>query len=187
MLGNGLRAYEAGAYGGWGGRQESQRQPDVFSSPAGDTSQQAMVARISARADRLKNRASDYPDFFPAAQRDFAARLQWSVTPKYSGANHAPVVKIEGPLNIVASPGQTIRLNGAVSDADKDVVSVHWFQLQVGTYPGKISIMNVNSAQAKALIPKDAVSGQTIHVILEATDNGSPALTSYQRIIITVK
>jgi len=36
-------------------------------------------------------------------------------------------------------------------------------------------------------IPKDAVAGQTIHMILEATDNGTPTLTSYQRVIITVR
>jgi hypothetical protein len=57
----------------------------------------------------------------------------------------------------------------------------------VGTYPGKISLPNTNAAQVKVLIPKDAVSGQTIHVILEVTDNGSPSLTAYQRVIITVR
>jgi len=57
----------------------------------------------------------------------------------------------------------------------------------VGTYPGKVNIANATAAQAKVLIPKDAATGQTIHVILEVTDTGSPALTSYQRVIITVK
>jgi folate-dependent phosphoribosylglycinamide formyltransferase PurN len=78
-------------------------------------------------------------------------------------------------------------LNGVVSDPDKDKVAIKWWQFQVGTYPGKITIATPNAAQTKVLIPKDAVSGQTIHVILEATDNGSPPLTAYQRVIITVK
>ncbi len=34
---------------------------------------------------------------------------------------------------------------------------------------------------------KDAVTGQTIHIILEATNTDSPALTRYQRVIVTVK
>jgi len=187
MLGNGLRAYEAGSFGGWGGRELTEKQPNAFSMPAGDTSQKAMVAALSSAADRSNKSANGFPDFFPAAQRDFAARLKWSVTPKYADANHPPVAEIEGPLNVLAWPGETIRLNGAVSDPDKDNIAIKWWQFQVGTYPGTISISNANTARAKVLIPKDAVSGQTIHVVLEATDNGSPSLTAYQRVIITVK
>ncbi|MDO3625543.1 DUF1593 domain-containing protein [Mucilaginibacter sp. BT774] len=187
MLGNGLRAYENGSYGGWGGRAINDPKYNPFSTPATDTSQQAMAATLSSMTEQLNKSANGYPDFFPAAQRDFAVRLKWSVTPAFSGANHPPVVKIEGPLNILASPGETIKLNGAVSDPDKDKVVVKWWQFQVGTYPGKITISNSDSQQLKFLIPKDAVSGQTIHVILEATDNGSPSLTAYQRVIIIVK
>ncbi len=36
------------------------------------------------------------------------------------------------------------------------------------------------------IVPYDAADGQTIHVIIEATDNGTPALTSYQRVVLTV-
>ena len=187
ILGNGLRAYENGSYGGWGGRVIGNREMNVFSTPADDTSQQAMAAAMGSMTARLNKVAAGYPDFFPAAQRDFAARLKWSVTPRFADANHAPVVQIEGPLNVLASPGETIRLNGAVSDPDKDKVSVKWWQFQVGTYPGKISIVAPDASQTKIFIPKDAVSGQTIHVILEATDNGSPSLTAYQRVIITIK
>jgi hypothetical protein len=183
MLGNGLRAYEEGSYGGWGGRQISMQQVNPFSLPANDTSQQAMVSALSS----LNKSANEFPDFFPAAQQDFAARLKWSVTPKYSEANHEPIVKIEGPLNVLASPGETIRLNGNVSDPDRNKVSIKWWQFQVGSYLNKVEIANANTANAKVLIPKDAVAGQTIHVILEATDNGSPSLTRYQRVIITVR
>jgi folate-dependent phosphoribosylglycinamide formyltransferase PurN len=78
-------------------------------------------------------------------------------------------------------------LNGNVSDPDGNSVSIKWWQFYVGTYPGTVDISNANSAKAKVTIPKDAVAGQTIHVIIEATDNGTPALTGYQRIIITVR
>jgi len=183
MLANGLRAYEAGTYGGWGGRELIQKQANAFSLSTTDTSQQAMVTALSS----VNKNTNTYPDFFPAAQQDFAARLKWSVTPKYSGANHAPVVKIEGPLNVLASPGETIKLNGAFADPDGDKVAIKWWQFQVGTYTGKINISNADSAQVKVVIPKDAVPGQTIHVIVEATDNGSSSLTAYQRIIITIK
>ncbi len=164
MLGNGLRAYEKGTYGGWGGRQMSDKE-------------------VASGSDSSR---SSYPDFFPAAQRDFAARIKWSVTPKFADANHAARITVEGPLNILASPGETIRLNANVTDPDGNIVTVKWWQFRVGTYPGKVEISNKNSLQAKVPIPENAVPGQTIHVVVEATDNGSPAMTSYQRIIITV-
>jgi hypothetical protein len=35
-------------------------------------------------------------------------------------------------------------------------------------------------------VPADAAAGQTIHLILEVADDGSPRLKHYQRVIITV-
>jgi hypothetical protein len=186
MLGNGLRAYESGSYGGWGGwEMKNEEMQNVFSMS--DTSQQAMASAISAASRQTGKSINSFPDFFPAAQRDFAARLKWSVTPKYSDANHAPEVRIEGPLNILASPGEMIKLNGSVSDPDGNKVSLKWWQFQVGTYAGKVDISVEDASRVKVHIPKDAVPGQTIHLILEATDNGSPSLISYQRVIIKVR
>jgi hypothetical protein len=183
MLGNGLRAYEKSYYGGWGGRQLISSPAENVFAPMSDTSQQAMVSALSSM-NNPKN-ANAYPDFFPAAQRDLAARLQWSVTSKYRDANHAPIIKIEGPLNVIASAGQKIRLNGTVSDPDKNLVSVKWWQFYTESYQNKVIISNPGDLKTEVLIPKDA--SQTIHLILEATDNGTPALTSYQRIIIKVR
>lgn len=183
MLGNGLRAYEKDTYGGWGGTGFIDPKAKNIFFQNSDTSSRAMAASLAAPKDRNNT----YPDFFPAAQRDFAARLKWSVTPIYTKANHEPVAKIEGPLNVGAAAGETIRLNGAVSDPDGNPVSVSWWQFQQGTYPGKASILNPEARQTQIGVPKDAVSGQTIHIIFQATDNGTPSLTSYQRVIITVR
>jgi hypothetical protein len=87
----------------------------------------------------------------------------------------------------LASAGEKIRINGNVSDPDGNTVSIKWWQLHVGSYPNKVVISNPDSAQVKVTIPNDAMGGQTIHLIFEATDNGTPSLTCYQRIIITVK
>lgn len=180
MLANGLRAFEDPSYGGWGGRGT---QSQSFLINISDTSQQSMVTALT-----YINRNQDaYPDFFPAAQNDFAARLKWSVTPAYSDANHEPVVKIEGPTHIMASAGETIRLNGKVCDPDNDKTSVKWWQFRAGTFPGEVLIANTNAEQCRVTIPKDAAAGQTIHLILEATDNGTPALTRYQRVVVTVR
>ena len=36
-------------------------------------------------------------------------------------------------------------------------------------------------------VPNDAQPGETIHVILEATDDGTPPLTRYQRLIVRIQ
>jgi len=182
MPGNGLRAYEDASFGGWGGRGMNEGQ--TFSYSLSDTSQQAMASALS---QVNKGAKSSFPEFFPAAENDFAARLKWSVTPRFADANHEPVVSIEGPLNILASPGEKIRLNGKVTDPDGNAVSIKWWQFPVvGSYTGKVEIINPTQTQARIVIPKEA-AGQTIHIVLEATDNGTPALTRYQRVVITVK
>ena len=39
---------------------------------------------------------------------------------------------------------------------------------------------------ANSVVPPAAVPGQTIHMILEVVDSGSPALARYQRVVVTV-
>jgi hypothetical protein len=126
--------------------------------------------------------------FFAAAQHDFAARLKWSVTPTVRSANHEPVVTINGPLARTVRAGQTIDLRGAVTDPDRDSVTVRWWHYQdAGTYPGEIAMPKATSLDTTFQVPTDAQPGQTIHVILEATDGGTPSLTRYQRVVLTVQ
>lgn len=125
--------------------------------------------------------------FFAAAENDLAARMLWSVTPNYKDANHPPVVMIKGTRDISASPGSTVQLQAEVSDPDHNAVSVQWWQYHdAGTYPGDITLSNPTNLTTTFRVPDDATSGQSIHVILEGTDNGTPALTRYQRVIITI-
>ncbi len=119
-------------------------------------------------------------------KKQSAACLKWSITPRFADANHGPKVTIEGPLNVSAHPDETIRLEAKVSDPDGDAVRVKWWRYRVGRYPGEVAIATPAASATKLHIPVDAAPGQTIHMILEATDSGTPALTRYQRIIITV-
>ncbi len=188
MLGNGLNAYEAAHYGGWGGVGDFKKNvADIFAMPS-DTSADAMAKRISASNDATKSiDVIAKPNFFPSAQNDFANRLKWATTAKYKDANHEPIVNIENAQNVLAIAGQKIRLNGLATDPDGDTVNVKWWQYDVGTYKGKVEITNANQAKAELTIPKDVVEGQTIHLIFEANDNGSPSLNRYKRMIITIK
>jgi hypothetical protein len=89
-------------------------------------------------------------------------------------------------LNVAAKPGERVTLKGLVTDPDRNDVTVRWWQFRTGTYPGEVVIEDPESAKVSMLVPTDAKPGETIHVILEATDNGSPQLTRYQRVIVTV-
>jgi len=210
----GLRAYENPQWGGWGGHMIpgvfpfpsfSRTPPPILpadtsgvarglapagsdagkgSAPKGGSviSMNLQLPPVPARTAALTAR------FFAAAQNDFAARMQWSVTPKFSDANHPPKVSIKEPLDISAHPGSTVYLQGEVSDPDHDTATVRWWQYNdAGTYPGDITFSDPTALTTTFHVPEDARLGQTIHVILEATDNGTPPLTRYQRVVVTVQ
>ncbi|PHN02725.1 DUF1593 domain-containing protein [Flavilitoribacter nigricans] len=186
MLGNGLRAYERGTYGGWGGRVVPNRQNANAFSMSNGSSAEEMAASMGAGNGRQDQAERPDPNFFPQAQRDFANRLHWSVTDDYAAANHEPVVTVQGPLQLLAAPGQKIPLFGAASDPDGDELSLRWWQFHTGSYLGEVTISNPDETRAEVSIPEDAVAGQTIHLIFEAADKGEPSLTRYRRVIITV-
>ena len=126
--------------------------------------------------------------FFAAAQNDFAARLKWAVTPKFGDANHPPKVRIKGFLDVSARAGSAVMLQGEVSDPDRNAVTVKWWQYNdAGTYPGDITFSAPTALTTTFRVPDDAKPGQTINIVLEATDDGTPHLTRYQRIVVTVQ
>jgi hypothetical protein len=61
-----------------------------------------------------------------------------------------------------------------------------WHWKDVGTYPGQVTVASPTALTTSVQLPADATAGQAIHVILEATDDGAPRLTRYERVIITV-
>jgi hypothetical protein len=130
---------------------------------------------------------SPQPNFVPAAQNDFAARMKWSVTPTYAVANHEPNVTIRGNTRVSARPGNTVRLEGAASDPDGNALTVRWWRWKdVDTYPGDVNFSNPAALATDLQIPNDAAAGQTIQLVLEVTDNGTPSLTRYQRVAVSV-
>ncbi|GAA1010333.1 hypothetical protein Aple_038530 [Acrocarpospora pleiomorpha] len=169
LLDNGLRGYIDASYGGWGGRSG----PDV--DPSGTSSTDYASTR-----------------WFGAAQEDFAARMKWTVTPRYSAANHRPSVKVSGQLDRDVRRGQVVTLVGHATDPDRDDVTTKWWQYtDADTYPGTVSLTQSSPgrdlAKVRFRVPDDATPGQSIHLVLQSTDDGSPALTSYQRVVLTVK
>lgn len=121
-------------------------------------------------------------------QNDFAARADWCVKP-YDEANHAPVVAFVHRPDLKAAPGKTVKLNAkGTKDPDGDNLTFRWWQYrEAGSYPGDITFAQNGGEKTSFVVPDDAKSGETIHVICEVTDDGTPALTRYGRVIITVK
>ena len=74
------------------------------------------------------------------------------------------------------------------TDPDGDALTYRWWQYQdADTYPGSVQIENGGQQNASMTVPADSKLGQTIHIICEVTDNGTPPLTRYQRVICNIQ
>jgi hypothetical protein len=192
LLGNGLAASADDTPGGWAGHVTVNPASDSGASrrPAGGADSFAAFMRsletIGPEGPSTRP-PSPRPNFVPAAQHDFAARVTWTVTPAYSGANHEPRVTIRGTPRIEARPGETVRLEGAATDPDGNAVSLRWWRWKdVDTYPGEVALTGASGGTVVVPVPRDAVPGQTIQLVLEATDDGAPPLTRYRRAVVHV-
>ena len=122
-------------------------------------------------------------------QNDFRARLEWCVK-DFAHANHPPQVHLQGeasrrPLFAEAPAGQTLTLSAAGTvDPDGNRLSYQWIVYpEAGSYAGAVPIDNAGSEHCTVHVPADA-GWKTIHVILQATDDGSPPLARYRRMMI---
>lgn len=178
LLDNGLRNYEDPSFGGWGGRQAI--------NPA-DPFQWRNRGVQDIGPNGLPRNDYSAARWFEDFQLDFAARLQWTVTPRYKDANHEPKVSVPTGIRRTAAPGERVRLVGNAQDPDGDALNIKWWQYrEADTYTGEVSVEDPSKAQTWLTVPAGAPSGSTIHLILEVQDDGTPSMTSYQRVVITV-
>jgi hypothetical protein len=125
--------------------------------------------------------------FYEANFNDFAARMDWAKDGK-GNRNPLVIVNRDKTLNVVTmrpSPGSSVKLDASRSrDPDGDKLTFKWWVLpEAGTYQQIVAIAKTNSSRITVDVPADS-AGRSIHVICEVTDNGSPNLTSYRRIIV---
>jgi hypothetical protein len=165
-------------WGGWGGRFR----------PAGGGLFRDAADTVGKVADA---RATVWR-WRPAFQADFAARMAWCVKPA-RGANHPPLAVLNGDKGVgvaelKAWPGEVVKLSAAgSSDPDGDRLSFHWFVYpEAGTYARDVPLSDATAETTALTVPADA-SEKTIHVVLEVTDGGEPALTRYRRVVIRVR
>lgn len=180
LINVGLDNLEHPEYGGWGGRlQQSATNPNRWED--GEE-----VAELNPFTQKLDDA---YPQtrWIKALQLDFAARADWCVM-LFGDANHAPIVKLNHAHQVNVRPGQTVQLSGRATDPDGNALSYSWWQYrEAGTYQGEVSISNADMAEASLKIPGDLVGGETIHMILEVTDDQFPNMTRYQRVVLAVE
>jgi hypothetical protein len=181
LINNGLEAQEDYTLGGWGGRS-------AYDNP-------------TTYPNHLKDRSPDIYDdgnvnkmywrWIPAAENDFAARMDWCVATNYAGANHPPVARVNGSLRRDVSPGQTVMLDATPStDPDGHSLIFNWWQYyDADSSTNKVTIANSSSMNNASFVVPGATNqiGKQMHIILQVTDNGTPPLTGYQRIICNIK
>jgi len=178
VLDNGLSDPEKPDWGNWGGRFRPAGRGNVY-LPACDIR--------NGRPDILYT----IQRWRTAYQNEFEARMDWCVrTP--DKANHAPaaICNTQSGQRIVrlaADPGATTKLTAkGSSDPDGDKLAFRWrVYPEAGTYWGSPEIKNGSARDASITIPADA-AGRTVHIILEVTDSGSPSLTAYRRVILSM-
>lgn len=122
-----------------------------------------------------------------AFQNDFAARMDWTVKP-YPEANHPPSVRLQEPTSITVRSGQGFRLSArGTSDPDGDSLSYYWFHYpEAGTYRGEVSL-GAENADGIWITAPEVTRRETLHIVLAVTDKGSPPLTRYARVVVTVE
>jgi hypothetical protein len=127
-----------------------------------------------------------YWRWVPAAQNDFAARMDWCVK-EFKEANHAPVAKVKGALTRDVKAGETVKLAATATDPDGDKLTCKWWQYaDADSAAATVIIINSGSLENASLVVPDE-PGKQVHIILEVTDNGVPPLVGYQRVICNIK
>ncbi len=212
LIDNGLNSYRRPDWGGWGGRY-LYRQPRGETHPiwtqGGDLFSRVTSQDTVAGSDG-KLYTSDQATIWrwrEAFQNNFAARMDWTIK-DYHQANHNPVLEVNGQpgtavIEVDAEVGKPVLLDASHSvDPDGQNLHFSWFHYaEAGAADANLAAITITGADtARATVTATAVcrpkwlpatascSGDgTAHIILAVTDDGTPQLTSYRRIILRVR
>ena len=200
LIDNGLSYPERPDYGSWGGRYELYTPPykkwhhEPETRPIWSNTQDMVwvdgVCYISDQATIWRWR--------PAFQNDFAARMDWTIK-EFNEVNHPPAPKLVHPNEITVKSGEKVTLDASLtSDPDGDKLTYKWYlYLEPGSHllnrdyatnsnrNFQLDMEGNDTPRALFTAPK-VEKPQDMHIILEVTDNGIPALTRYQRVIVNI-
>ena len=177
FLSNGLQDPEQPGWGGWGGRFK----PVTGNFYRDDEDFAGSVIDARSTVSRWR----------PAFQNDFEARMDWCVA-SFEGANHPPVAVVSGDeseqvLHVDAREGESLHFSALGSyDPDGGKLDFAWW-----TYPEAGSnlqcptLTDNTSPEVSFMVPIGE-AGADLHLICEVSDNGTPSLKSYRRIVINI-
>jgi len=113
--------------------------------------------------------------------------MDWC-TASLEDSNHPPVPVLSHPEEMTVISGQGFNLNAFNStDPDGDNISFLWFPyLEAGSYEGEFKLGQPENAYKAHGIAPSVDRKETLHIILKVTDKGSPALSRYKRVILTI-
>jgi len=200
LINNGLGWHVSPAFGGWGGRY-ALYQAYGETRPIWTNNQDS---RDTVTADNGQTQCTDMATIWrwrEHFQHDFAARMDWCVAAECKQANHNPVAVLNGDatkrvLEITAKAGETIVLSAAGSrDPDGDAFDLRWWiypeasslrDVKGRGFPREVTLSEDRGTSTRLLAPA-VKKPETIHVILEVQDHGTPALWAYRRAVIQVQ
>jgi hypothetical protein len=209
LIPTGLRSAENPRWGGWGGRYEfyipkrGDTDPDGFNggipieqetrpiwTNAVDTYRPSVVGEYGRATRKGDKTFTDYRTSIwrwrDEFQADFAARMDWTIK-NYADANHPPKVTLTHEKNIRVKSGQYFSLDASAStDPDGDSLSYYWFAYpEASGFTGEIKLDTENLARINMQTSK-VNKEENLHVIVRVTDKGKPALSRYERVIVTL-
>ncbi len=154
-------------------------------SADGETS---CYTNIDPEVKSISRKYEEY--FYPATFNNFAARMDWA---KEGRGNRNPIVCISKSkqsevIYLSVGAGKKVVLDASKSyDPDGDDLQYKWWILpEAGTYKKSVIVENADTNKAIVNVPVD-MGKETIHLILEVTDMGTPSLTAYRRMVITTR
>lgn len=194
LYANGLNVPDSVDYGGWGGRFSKEMQSGLrgmdFIEKSGKDETQYDPYYMYVSAPEGVQAINKWQHHI---WNDFEARMRWATTDRFEAANHHPMAVVNGErslrcLYVDTKPGETLTFDASKSeDVDKDNLSYNWLvYAEPSTYKGKVAVKGEKLPFCHLTVPHDA-SGKTIHLILEVTDDGTPSLTAYKRIVLRVR
>ncbi|WP_199698840.1 hypothetical protein [Aurantiacibacter zhengii] len=120
-------------------------------------------------------------------QNDFAARMDWTIK-KPADANHPPIVRLAHPDRLTVRSGETVLLSAlGTADPDGDSLSYHWFRYpEAGTCSKPIEMWGADNLYARGFTAPAVDEPSEAQFIVKVTDKGTPALTRYRRVVVTI-